>query len=121
MGIILNKFEESQKIDISKIICDICEINNKTDTHNNEFYICNTCNKKICPLCKSINNKNDIIINYDDKDYICMKHNDSFIKYCKTCNENICIICENEHKNHNLIDFRNILINKNVLININTK
>ena len=50
-NIIFNKFEESQKIDISKIICDICEINNKSNTHNNEFYICNTCNKKICPLC----------------------------------------------------------------------
>ena len=36
-NILLNKFEESQKIDISKIICNICNINNKSNTHNNEF------------------------------------------------------------------------------------
>ena len=115
-NILLNKYEESQKIDISKIICNICNINNKSKTHNNEFYICNTCSKNICPLCKSNHIKGHIIINYDDKEYICKKHNDSFIKYCKTCNNNLCLICENEHDNHELIDFRKILINKNELL-----
>ena len=52
-NILLNEFKESQKIDLSKIICDICNINNKNNTHNNDFYKCNTCNKNICPLCKS--------------------------------------------------------------------
>ena len=42
----------------------------------NEFYICKTCNKNICPLCKSNHDKNHKIINYDDKDYICEKHKD---------------------------------------------
>ena len=48
----LNEFENTQKININKIICDICNINNKGITHNNEFYICNTCNINICPVCK---------------------------------------------------------------------
>ena len=77
----MNEFENTQKININKIICDICNINNKGNTHNNDFYICNTCNKNICPLCKSNHDKNHNIINYDDKRYICKKHNDSFIKY----------------------------------------
>ena len=114
-NILLNEFEKTQKIDINKIICNICNKNNKSITHNNEFYICNTCNKNICPLCKSIHNKKHIIINYDIKNYICKKHNDSFIKYCKDCNENICINCEIEHNNHNIFDYKQILIDENEL------
>ena len=108
-NISFDDFEESQKIDISKIICDICKINNKSITHNNEFYICNTCNKNMCPLCKSSHYKNHMIINYDDKNYICKKHNDPFTKFCKTCNDDICIICENEHKNNDKFDFSSLL------------
>ena len=72
-------------------------------TYNNEFYICNTCNMKLCPLCKVKHNKNHDIINYDDKNYLCKKHNDMFIKYCKACKENICILCENAHNGHDII------------------
>ena len=54
---------------------------------------------KLCPLCKSSHNKNHNIINYNDKNYICNKHNELFIKYCNECRENMCMLCENEHKN----------------------
>ena len=114
--ILLNKFEETQKIDISKIICDICNLKNKNTTFNNEFYICSTCNKNLCPICKSNHDKNHKTINYDDKNYICKKHNDSFNTYCKICNENICITCEKEHSDHYIIDFRKIFINKEELV-----
>jgi len=115
-NILINKYESIQKIDLSKIKCNECNENNKGNTHNNKFYICNTCNKNICPLCKSKHDKNHIIIKYDDKNYICNKHNDPFIKYCKKCNENICILCENEHNSHEIIDLVKILLNKNELI-----
>ena len=36
----LDKFEESQKIDLSKIICNECKIKNKGNSFNNEFYSC---------------------------------------------------------------------------------
>ena len=114
-NILLNKFEKTQKIDISKVICNICNKNNKSITHNNEFYTCNTCNKNICPLCKSIHNKDHIIINYEDKNYKCKRHNDSFIKYCNDCNENLCINCENEHNNHDIFDYKRILIDQKEL------
>ena len=74
----LNEFEETQKINLNNIICNICNTNNKGNTHNNEFYICNTCNKNICPLCKLNHDKSHIIINYEDKNYICDKHNEPF-------------------------------------------
>jgi len=115
-NILINKYENIQKLDLSKIKCNECNENDKSNIHNNEFYICNTCNKNICPLCKSKHDNNHIIINYDDKNYICNKHNDPFIKYCKECNENICIICDNEHNNHEIIDLVKILLNKDKLL-----
>ena len=89
-NIILYSFEETQKIDLNKIKCEICNNNNKGNTHNNDFYKCITCNKNICPLCKSIHDENHIIINYDNKNYICDQHNEAFNKYCEDCKENIC-------------------------------
>ena len=70
----------------------------------------------MCPICKSNYDKNHMIINYDDKNYICKKHNEPFNTYCKICNENICIICENEHAEHYIIYFRIIFINKEELV-----
>ena len=95
---LLNYYELTQKIDLNEIICNICKTQNKGNTYNNEFYFCNNCNRNICPLCKLIHDKNHNIVNYDDKNYKCKKHNDIFNKFCKTCQENMCIICENDHK-----------------------
>ena len=83
--ILIDKYEETQKIDLNKIMCDICKQNNKGNAYKNRFYKCYTCKKNICILCKSIHDTNHIIINYDDRNYFCRKHNDSFIKYCKAC------------------------------------
>ena len=116
--ILLTKYEESQKIDLSKIICELCHKNDKSITHNNDFYICYTCNKNICPLCKSSHDISHSIINYDDKNYTCKKHSETFIKFCKTCNENMCFMCESEHISHDIFEFTKILIQKSDLLNI---
>ena len=118
-NILLKEFNSMQNNEISKIICDICKIKNKNNTYNNEFYKCNNCNINLCPLCKSMHDNNHNIINYDKRNCICCKHNNNFIKYCEDCNENICLICENEHYTHNIINFRNILPNENIINNIN--
>ena len=120
-NILLNSFEEKQKIDLNQIICNNCYKNNKGNSHKNQFYICNTCNKNLCPLCKSIHEQNHMIINYDDKNYICKKHNDIFIKYCETCNNDLCMICEKEHDKHTIIDFKKIIISKDDLLKINNE
>ena len=83
-NILLDNFKETQKEDLTKILCNIC---NKNNCNNNEFYICNTCNKNICSFCYEKHDKNHIIINYIDKNFICKKHNESFTQYCKTCEE----------------------------------
>ena len=114
-NISFSDFNQLQLIDESKIICDICKNNNKGNTYNNILYICNECNKNICPLCKSIHDNKHNIIEYDQKYYKCSKHNDNYTHYCNNCKINICIICEKEHNNHNIISLGNIMPDKNIL------
>ena len=124
-NILLKEYENIEKIDISKIKCDICKLKNKSNAYNNEFYSCLNCDKYICPLCKEKHDNNHKIINYEHKNYICNKHNEIFTKYCYECKMNICITCEKEHKNHNGIYYGDILLMiikmmknlKNILMN----
>ena len=99
----IKDFFDSQKINITNIICGKCKLKNKADSHNNEFYKCLTCNIDLCLLCKSVHQSEHYIINYEQKNYICNKHNDSFIKYCLKCNKNVCYTCDDEHEKHNQI------------------
>ena len=102
-NILFNKFENTQNINISKIICDKCKEYNKGNTNENKFYRCNKCKMNLCIICKIKHDKNHIIIDYEDKDYICNKHNEGYIRYCNDCKINICLSCEPEHINHNII------------------
>ena len=60
--------------DESKIICDLCKDAKKSQTYNNIFYYCYTCNQKFCPICKSRHEKDNThtqkIIDYDLKTII---------------------------------------------------
>ena len=119
-NIFLNEFENTQNIDISKIICGKCD-NNKGSTYNNEFFKCCSCGINLCPLCKSLHDKTHKIINYEQKYYICENHCDIFIKYCKDCKLNLCITCEKDHKSHDIIYFGDIIPNKDDLLKEITK
>jgi hypothetical protein len=117
--ILLKEFHKTQLIDITNIICNICLITNKSNTYKREFYKCLTCNINICPLCKSSHDKAHKIINYEQKDYICPKHIDYYVKYCYKCKMNLCLLCDNEHKNHDNIFFGEILPNEDENIYLN--
>ena len=110
-------FEKSQNIDETKIICDFCKSANKSNTYENLFYICFSCNKKICPLCKSSHDKNHLMIDYDEKYFKCNEHNESYTLYCEQCKKNICILCEKAHINHKKISHGEIMPDKNKLEN----
>ena len=112
-NILLDEFEKSQYIDISKIKCDICKEKSKYNTYNNEFYRCIECGMDICPLCKSLNDSSHHIINYDQKNNICEKHNDIYVKYCNTCKLNICWLCEKEHLEHDIISYGEMIYDDN--------
>ena len=77
-----------------------------------------TCNKNICLLCKENHNKEHKIIDYDNKNYLCNKHNEQYILYCENCKENLCMECDNEHdNNHKIISFRKIKPNLDIIKN----
>ena len=105
MNSLLNIYEDNDKIYLNIIICNKYYI----DKNNNEFCIFKECNNNVCPIC---NDKNHIIIKYDDENYLCKQHNESHIKYCFKCKEIICLSCENKHNNHFIFDLGRILINK---------
>ena len=103
--ILLNEFENTLNIDESKIICDICKKNNKSDITNNIFFICLSCQMNICPSCSSSHDKNHKIIDYEKNNFICNLHSDLFNSYCNNCKKDICLIClkNNEHIDHSII------------------
>ena len=110
--IFLKDFENSQKLDESKIICNICNQKDKSNTFNKEFFLCLNCQKNLCPLCKSSHNNNHNIIKYDQKNYVCFEHGENFNSYCKNCEKNLCLACEMEHSNHNIISLGKLIPNK---------
>ena len=113
--LLLKDYENTQKINLSTIICNECNTNNKYNTYKNEFYKCYDCKINLCPLCKLKHNKNHNIINYDKINYICEKHNEIFTKYCNNCKINICSICETEHLGHDGIYLGSIILKKEEL------
>ena len=114
--ITLDEFQNLQKIDSSKIICNDCKSNNKRDSYN--FYKCLSCKKDLCPLCMNRTHKDHDIIEYDKINYICNLHNESFNSFCKKCNTNLCMFCESEHKDkENIILYREILPKKDRMKN----
>ena len=111
--LLLSEFKQQLFYDESKIICDLCKETKKSQTFDNIFYYCFTCGQKFCPLCKSRHEKSKDhlikIINYDLKNYYCKEHNDPYISYCNKCEKNICLKCTNEHTEHEIINYQNIL------------
>ena len=52
---------------------------------------------------------------YDQKNFKCNLHNESYIFYCNQCKENICILCEKDHYNHNLTSLGKMIPDKDEL------
>ena len=104
-NILIKEFENKQYINQNEIKCNNCKINSKSNTYNNDFYICNTCHIYLCPICKKEkHDKSHNIIKYEEKYYICDEHNNKYNSYCMKCKKDICILCEKEHNNHKMIN-----------------
>ena len=105
---LLNEILETQNIDTSKIICNICNKNNLSLAFDYSIYKCLTCGKNICSLCKTNHDIKHKLINYEENHYICEKHNEEYISYCSECKLNLCSKCE-IHENHERILFSHCL------------
>ena len=81
-GIKIDDFPKTQDINISLIICVQCKDKNMGNTYNKDFYRCLSCKNNICVLCKSSHDQNHNIIKYEQKNYVCSKHNELYTKYC---------------------------------------
>jgi len=117
-NILLDEYEAIQKIALPEIICDDCKNTNINNTSYNKFFLCLSCDKYICLLCKSRHHEIHNIINYEKKNYICKKHNENFHSYCKKCNLNLCMMCESEHEHkENIIYYGDIFPKKDTIKN----
>ena len=115
-NILLSEFENTQYINNKYIICEICNHNNKSNSNNKKFFKCLDCKKNVCPLCLSKHDKEHKVINYDERFYACDKHYRYYNSYCEKCKINLCSLCEENHKKHKISYFKNMLPNKNGLI-----
>ena len=55
-------------------------------------------------MCQTKHDKLHQIMNYDEKYYICDRHNENYNSYCEDCKRNLCTLCEREHKRVNFGD-----------------
>ena len=118
-NMLIKEYEQSQNIDLNKIVCSKCNAK-KLETYENLMYFCNKCKMILCPLCKSQHdklNKAHNAINYDFKNYTCEKHNELYNSYCKSCKNNICVKCQKEHLKHDIISFGTIFPDVDDLLN----
>ena len=112
----LNKFYQTQFIDLKEIRCGICKDKSKSITYNNEFYKCCNCNINLCPLYKEEHNSSHHIMNYDKINFLCENHGEPFTDYCKKCKTNMCFLCDEEHNGHDIISLKKMMINKNEVL-----
>ena len=112
-NISVNELLDNLFIDISKITCDECRIK-KSQVEHNDFYRCNLCQKNLCFSCKLRHNKTHKLIKHDEKDFICESHNEKYNSYCQNCNKNLCQKCFNEHDNHDILNYANIIVDNEI-------
>ena len=105
----LDEFENSQKINMKKIFCNICQRNNLRNIDGNNFFKCINCHKNLCPDCKRKHSSGHNIINYENNFYKCDEHGKDFVAYCFDCKQNLCIECEDAHNNHEQKNFKELL------------
>ena len=99
----------TQIIDLNKIVCANDKDNNMGNSYQNQFFKCLTCESNLCLLCQKNHDKDHVVTKYEQKDYICPKHNSIFMKYCRECKQNLCIMCDEEHEEeHDIIEYKKI-------------
>ena len=83
--------------------------NNLTNINNNSVILSDKTKEK-----KKNKNYNKVQIYLIDS--YCNIHNEIFKSYCINCHKNICELCEDNHINHNIIKFEEILLEDEELI-----
>ena len=121
-GLSAQEFKETQKIELSKIVCDICLKKNYTQCKKGAFLRCDKCGIKICcEDCKENHienlNKNkkkrrkhsNLIKEFRIGNNVCLEHKKSFNSYCQICEKDLCSKCIPNHKCGKIIKYSEIL------------
>ena len=104
----IDEFENSQKINLLKIFCNICHKNNLRNRERNNFFKCLNCHQNLCSDCKIKHSPDHNIINYENNFYICDEHGKEFIAYCFDCKKNLCHECKDAHNIHEKKNFNEL-------------
>ena len=91
-NILLSEYKNITKLNSLEIKLKCKECYKNSININEKLYTCSKCQINLCPLCKYKHDHNHNIINYNDKNFICEKHNKRYIKYCKKCKKIYVII-----------------------------
>ena len=119
-----NSFYQSKYINReSNRYCQQCK---KEKLNINKIINCNICNMKVCGACvlkhKKIYKHDNFEIIYNNLIKKCPKHHLDISMFCNTCKENLCLFCvkkteENEHFNHEMINFSDLIPGENEIKN----
>jgi hypothetical protein len=113
---LINEYENNQIITNSEKIGKCNDKEDKYSKYNNEINIHNINEIQLCPLCSDKHDKKNNINNIYSKDYICEEHNELYVSYCKNCEMNLCMKCHKLHKEHKIINYGDILSDKDELL-----
>ena len=113
-NILLEEFEKTQYINEKKILCNNCN-NNKFNSQFRKIYRCIPCNKNLCSSCKSNHDSSHPTVDYEKKNFFCLLHNCILNSYCYDCKINLCGFCKKEHNNHQIVNYKEIFEQKNVV------
>ena len=117
----ISDFPNTQKVNLSKIICGQCKENNMGTAIDHIFFRCTDCKKNLCSLCKYAHDPKHNIIIYSNKFYTCDDHGESFTSYCFKCKMNLCFICEKEKHGSHIVKSFNQMDNNDDKNKINKK
>ena len=109
---IYDNYLNNQNIDYTQIRCHTPGCPNNPVNYYNHFYKCLTCSKRenrskyFCNDCiPSHKDLGDIYVKYDEKNYYCQNHYNSFEKCCFDCKIDLCKECKKEHLGHKIVDY----------------
>ena len=117
----ISDFPNTQKVNLSKIICGQCKENNMGTAIDHIFFRCTDCKKNLCSLCKYAHDPKHNIIIYSNKFYTCDDHGESFTSYCFKCKMNLCFICEKEKHGSHIVKSFNQMDNNDDKNKLNKK
>ena len=116
---IFSKYDMSQNVQLSNIICDNPKCEHNQQRYWGNFYKCLNCtdinehSKYYCNDCKASHDKEHKLIKYNEKDFYCEESNHflSFSYFCITCYKDLCEKCLSVHKGHNIKKYDSLIQN----------